>query len=140
MSRTRLQHENTSFICNNCRRAVPPAQFGGSHRNHCPACLHSRHVDMRPGDRRSACKGLMKPISIWIQDNGEWSLIHKCVKCGALKTNRIAADDNEMLLFSLAASFMSQLPFPGRKILGQMESFSRNIRLEDGTMEIDYEH
>ena len=140
MSRTRLQHENTSFICNNCGRAVPPVQFGGNHRNHCSSCLHSRHVDIRPGDRRAACKGLMKPISIWIQDNGEWSLIHKCTKCGTLKTNRIAADDNEMLLFSLAASFLPQLPFPGNKILGQMENFSRNIRITDDTMEVKHEH
>jgi len=31
---------------------VGPTLGGGRHRNHCPFCLHSRHVDdARPGDR-----------------------------------------------------------------------------------------
>ncbi|MBN2508640.1 MAG: RNHCP domain-containing protein [Spirochaetales bacterium] len=130
MSRTQLLHDNQSFLCGHCGHGVSPLAYGGSQRNHCPQCLYSRHVDIRPGDRRSACKGMMKPISIWIQDNGEWSVIHRCSKCGALKTNRIAADDNELLLFSLAASFLSQLPFPGHRILGHMQNYSQHFCMD----------
>lgn len=59
----------------------------------------------------------MTPISIWIQENKEWSLIHRCKNCGVIRTNRIAADDNELMLFTLAASHLSQLPFPPKKAL-----------------------
>lgn len=44
----------------------------------------------------------MEPISIYVRPDGEWALIHRCKKCGELKINRIAADDNEYLLLSLA--------------------------------------
>jgi hypothetical protein len=33
----------------------------GSYRNHCPACLWSKHVDVQPGDRAATCRGLMRP-------------------------------------------------------------------------------
>mgnify|MGYP002970405736 CR=1 FL=1 len=49
----------------------------------------------------------MEPISIYVRPDGEWALIHRCKKCGELKINRIAADDNEYLLLSLANP-----PFP----------------------------
>ncbi len=38
------------FICDNCGKQVP--KLGYSCRNHCPYCLHSKHVDKNPGDRR----------------------------------------------------------------------------------------
>ena len=42
-----------SFNCRNCGRLVVPAGAGSDHRNHCPNCLHSLHVDIEPGDRES---------------------------------------------------------------------------------------
>jgi predicted RNA-binding Zn-ribbon protein involved in translation (DUF1610 family) len=116
-----------SFICEHCVRAVEPASHGSSHRNHCPHCLHSRHVDIRIGDRRSSCKGTMVPIGIWIQDNKEWSLIHRCDNCGFIRTNRIASDDNEMLLFALAAKPISQMPFPAGKIIDRLQSDLKGV-------------
>ncbi|MEF2898636.1 MAG: RNHCP domain-containing protein, partial [[Eubacterium] siraeum] len=41
-----------------------------------------------------------------------WALIHRCKKCGELKINRIAADDNEYLLLSLACKPLANPPFP----------------------------
>ncbi len=64
----------------------------------------------------------MEPITIWVQSNGEWSLVHRCKACGCLKGNRIAGDDNAFLLMSLAARPVAQPPFPldslGRPIQG----------------------
>ena len=37
------------FTCENCGKHVP--KLGYSCRNHCPYCLHSKHVDVNPGDR-----------------------------------------------------------------------------------------
>lgn len=91
-------HIDTCFECCNCNMPVNAHAPGTQHRNHCPGCLWSRHVDLNPGDRMSFCKGKMEPISIWIKDNGEWMLLHRCTNCGVIKPNRIAADDSEHLL------------------------------------------
>ncbi|MBN1648204.1 MAG: RNHCP domain-containing protein [Spirochaetales bacterium] len=132
MSRVKIINSNPdqSFICVSCGKAVSPLQNGGNQRNHCPYCLCSMHVDIIAGDRRSGCKGVMVPISIWIRKNSEWSVIHRCENCGVIKTNRIAADDNEMLLFSLAASFMTQLPFPASRAIEGLMEFGRVYKKE----------
>lgn len=108
---------NETFICGNCGYTVPPTLSGGEHRNHCPHCLWSRHMDLSPGDRKSCCRGLMEPISVWVRDKGEWAIIHRCRKCGFIRTNRIAGDDNEVRLFTLAAKAMTMMPFPAEKLL-----------------------
>ena len=108
---------NESFICRHCGATVPPIESGGSQRNHCPLCLYSLHVDLRTGDRRCGCRGEMEPIGIWVKRSGEWALIHRCIKCGFIRTNRIAADDNEVLLFRLAARPITMLPFPAASTL-----------------------
>ena len=41
------------FICENCGKKV--TKLGYSSRNHCPYCLHSKHVDIKPGDRMETC-------------------------------------------------------------------------------------
>lgn len=85
---------------------------GTDHRNHCPNCLHSVHLDVEPGDRAADCGGLMEPIAVWVRKGGEWALIHRCRVCGALSSNRIAADDHDALLVSLAAKPLASPPFP----------------------------
>lgn len=101
-----------SFYCKKCGEPVAPAGAGSEHRNHCPKCLASEHVDDRPGDRNSLCHGLMEPVSVWVRSGGEWAIIHRCKECGALSSNRIAADDNPLLLMSLAVRPLSMPPFP----------------------------
>jgi ribosome biogenesis GTPase len=54
----------------------------------------------------------MDPVAVWVRSDGEWALIHRCRECGALSSNRIASDDNEMLLLSLAVRPLSSPPFP----------------------------
>ena len=98
--------------CKKCGEPVAPAGAGTEHRNHCPKCSTSVHVDERPGDRSSLCHGLMEPVSVWVRSGGEWAIIHRCKECGALSSNRIAADDNPMLLMSLAVRPLSMPPFP----------------------------
>ena len=44
-----------SFPCRVCGRLVTPEGAGSSHRNHCPNCLCSLHVDITPGDRAADC-------------------------------------------------------------------------------------
>ena len=75
---------------------------GAQHRNHCPNCLTSLHLDNEPGDRAADCGGQMEPVAVWVRKGGEWAIIHRCRLCGKLTSNRIAADDNPMLLMSIA--------------------------------------
>ena len=90
------------FTCKVCGREILPEGAGSDHRNHCPYCLSSVHVDNEPGDRVSECHGVMEPISVWVRKNGEWAVIHRCTVCGKMGSNRIAADDNPMKLMALA--------------------------------------
>lgn len=103
---------NDSFICKVCGAHVVPGGAGTQHRNHCPNCLSSVHVDNEPGDRASLCKGIMDPIGVWVRKNGEWAIIHRCRSCGELSSNRIAADDNPVLLMSIAVKPLAAPPFP----------------------------
>jgi ribosome biogenesis GTPase len=109
-----------SFPCKKCGELVTPEGAGTEHRNHCPKCLCSLHVDNRPGDRASLCNGIMEPVSVWVRKGGEWAIIHRCRECGELSSNRIAADDNPVFLMSLAVRPLSMPPFP----LNTLPSFS----------------
>lgn len=90
------------FTCKICGRMVTPGGAGTEHRNHCPNCLSSVHMDEKPGDRASDCHGVMEPIAVWVRKSGEWAIIHRCKVCGKFSSNRIAADDNPMKLMAIA--------------------------------------
>lgn len=117
---TRGQHLNkpadniveSGFVCSYCGRPVTPNPAGTEHRNHCPWCLRSLHLDDFPGDRSSRCGGIMEPVAISVRREKEWVIIHRCNDCGILKENRIAGDDNEMALLSIAVRPVARPPFP----------------------------
>lgn len=90
------------FICINCGKKVSLRAPGTHHRNHCPYCLYSLHVDSNiPGDRASDCLGTMKPIGKYYKEDGEEVIVHKCLKCGFERYNRIAGDDSFTLVENL---------------------------------------
>lgn len=107
---------NDIFKCAGCGATVTPDGASTAHRNHCPVCLCSKHVDVETGDRASDCGGLMEPIAVWVRKNGEWAIIHRCRICGELSSNRIAADDNPVKLMGLAFKPLCSPPFPVERI------------------------
>lgn len=107
-----------SFTCKSCGCLVVPEGAGSHHRNHCPHCLNSVHVDILPGDRAANCGGVMEPISVWVRKNGEWAIIFRCSRCGHLSSNRIAADDNPVKLMSIALGPLARPAFPLHEIGG----------------------
>ncbi len=110
------QSSKEVFKCKHCRRFICPPPSGGCHRNHCPFCLYSRHVDDRkPGDRMSACGSVMKPGGYFQRPNGEYVLVHYCLGCGFERFNRIAADDD----FDLVLSLPAQTPRTSRGVKAQ---------------------
>ena len=112
--KTHASHE--TFTCRNCGREVIPEGAGTDHRNHCPNCLCSVHLDIEPGDRAADCGGLMEPVAVWVRKNGEWAIIHRCRICGHMSSNRVAADDNPMKLMSIALKPLTNPPFPVEKL------------------------
>lgn len=89
------------FICKHCGAEVSEKVPGSRHRNHCPKCLYSRHVDISIGDRKSKCKGMMKPVGIVARENGEELIVHQCQGCGFVSKNRVAGDDDEIVVSKL---------------------------------------
>lgn len=114
---------NSDFYCRHCGQYVSVllALAGVHHRNHCPYCLWSRHLDLyASGDRLSACKAPMQPIGLALKrthkkygpiQQGELLLIHRCTECGQLSLNRLAADDDDELV--LEVFYQSAAPAGG---------------------------
>lgn len=112
-----------SFVCAVCGKTVEPDDAGTDHRNHCPYCLSSVHLDIEPGDREADCGGVMEPIAVWVRKKGEWAIVHRCKECGFLSSNRIAADDNPMKLMSIAMRPIANPPFP----IERMEEMTKQL-------------
>lgn len=97
--------ENKGFTCRHCGAQVEPLE-NGSFRNHCPFCLYSLHVDIKPGDRKNTCQGLLKPVGIHHAKKG-LQIRHKCETCGEERVNIVAefdrqSDDIDMLIRLMA--------------------------------------
>ena len=93
--RRQFTGRSDEFRCRHCRMFVGVLPSGGRHRNHCPFCLYSRHVDAKTmGDRLSDCGGSMQPAAAFVRPNGEYTIVHRCMECGVERHNRIAADDD----------------------------------------------
>ena len=90
-----------AFVCENCGKEVK--KLGYSCRNHCPECLYSKHVDKNPGDREEECHGLLEPIGVELDSKKGYVIIFRCKKCGAIRRNKAAKDDNMELIISLTA-------------------------------------
>ena len=92
----KMMDEN--FICTNCGEEVE--KLGYTARDHCPNCLHSIHIDINPGDRMCNCHGLLIPIAIE-KFKDTYKIVYKCNKCGEIKKNIKADDDNMDLIIKI---------------------------------------
>ncbi len=109
----RVMFDTNNFRCLHCGAFVSAERelSGVNNRNHCPNCLWSRHVDLfKPGDRRCKCQSRMEPVGLSIkrsikkfgnEKQGELMIIHRCCGCGNFSINRIAADDDTMMIYDL---------------------------------------
>lgn len=85
-------HRNEGFLCAVCGQDVPPAKK--SCRDHCITCLSSLHVDAIPGDRASACKGILAPLRVVVHAKKGYMIQYRCQVCGYEHQNRAADDDS----------------------------------------------
>lgn len=100
----RFKMIDESFTCINCGESVK--SLGYTARDHCPKCLCSLHVDINPGDRKADCNGLLEPMTIE-KFKGSYKIIYKCKKCGMIKKNVMAKDDNMDLIIKIASNPIS---------------------------------
>jgi len=98
VSERRFTRTTEDFTCLVCGRVVS----GDGYTNHCPSCLWSRHVDVHPGDRAAACRGLMEPVGI-DTTGGRTALEHRCRDCGHRRRNRLSELDDGAAVRALAA-------------------------------------
>lgn len=122
-----------NFVCEQCGREIKGDSMGTAHRNHCPFCLWSKHLDGEmPGDRAASCGGMMKPVGLTFKQEqnkiGELMIVHKCMVCGEVRKNRIAGDDDvesvECLYrecMKLSAEETAELKDRGIRILDGMD-------------------
>jgi len=60
----------------------------------------------------------MEPIAVTVRGENRWVLIHRCLRCGRLRMNKTAADDNVLLLIQLAARPLATSPGPVLRAAG----------------------
>ncbi|MDD2377607.1 MAG: RNHCP domain-containing protein [Bacilli bacterium] len=97
MKKFTMRDEN--FTCEKCLKEVTTLKYTA--RDHCPYCLHSKHVDINPGDRDNDCKGLLIPIGIE-KFKDTYKIIYQCEKCKEIHKNIMANDDNMNLIIELS--------------------------------------
>lgn len=88
-----------NFVCEKCGFEVE----GDGFTNHCPECLWSKHVDIDPGDRANTCMGLMEPVGV-LKKGREYSIRHKCTKCGFEKINKTSKNDSFQMIVQVSAN------------------------------------
>ena len=88
------------FICENCGKKVE--KLGYSCRNHCNYCLHSKHVDINPGDRLEECHGLLEPVGIEMSNKKGYVIVYRCKKCGQIRKNKAAKDDDFNMILKIS--------------------------------------
>ena len=89
MEEKKFQRSKEDFVCEHCGAYV----HGNGYTDHCPYCLWSKHVDINPGDRKSKCGGLMKPIAAEPKGDG-YLIYYQCLKCGRISRVKSAPNDN----------------------------------------------
>ena len=107
------------FVCCGCGKYVEFSDaIGTKHRNHCPSCLSSKHLDKEfSGDRAAMCGGCMSVVGLTFKQEGvdkygkakkgELMIVHKCAACGSISINRLAADDDERAILGAFVNSVS---------------------------------
>ena len=92
MSEKKFTMIDESFVCLECGATVEKLNYTA--RDHCNKCLCSKHLDIMPGDRKANCGGTLRPIAIEKGSKDKLKIVYKCDKCGEIKRNVLADDDN----------------------------------------------
>ena len=92
MEKKKFTMIDENFVCEVCGNVVEKLNYTA--RDHCNNCLSSKHLDNLPGDRLANCGGILVPIGIEKGSKDKLKIVYKCNKCGQIKRNVLANDDN----------------------------------------------
>lgn len=92
MEEKKFKMIDESFKCDVCGNIVGKLNYTA--RDHCNKCLCSKHLDIMPGDRLANCGGVLRPIEIEKGSKDRLKIVYKCDKCGEIKRNVLAEDDD----------------------------------------------
>ena len=92
MSEKKFTMIDESFVCEVCGNKVDKLSYTA--RDHCNSCLCSKHLDIMTGDRKANCGGVLRPMEIEKGSKDKLKIVYKCDKCGQIKRNVVAVDDN----------------------------------------------
>lgn len=56
------------------------------------------------GDREETCHGILRPIQVELSNKKGYIIVYKCDRCGAIRRNKSAEDDNNDLLIKLTVA------------------------------------
>lgn len=87
-----------NFKCYNCKTLV----YGTGYTDHCPNCLWSKHVDIKPGDRQAKCNGKMKPIAVEVKTK-KYIIYYQCIKCNYKYRVKASSFDNMTEIIKLSS-------------------------------------
>lgn len=93
------------FVCEHCAAH----NVGNGYTNHCAHCLHSKHVDIDPGDRAAGCRGLMVPVGVETSGGGT-TLLHRCDRCGAQRRCKTSPDDDVDAVVAVSTQLSPAIP------------------------------
>lgn len=94
---------DSGFVCRHCGKVVQPLKY--TSRDHCPYCLYSIHIDNVPGDRSNNCLGDLIPIAVESNSKKGFVIVYKCSKCGEIKRNKSATDDDFDMLLKVSSDY-----------------------------------
>jgi uncharacterized Zn finger protein len=58
---------------------------------------------VNPGDRQSDCGGILRPVGVEPHKNKGQQILHKCEKCGMIRRNIVADDDDFSVIVEVSA-------------------------------------
>jgi len=93
----KFQRRIEDFMCAKCGAEVA----GDGYTDHCPRCLWSKHVDTNPGDRASACLGMMKPVAIE-GATPAYAILYQCERCPHTHRVKVHRRDDVNAIIALA--------------------------------------
>lgn len=111
-----------TLTCVRCGLTATALAPDGDRRDHCPGCLHARHLPAPhpsapprsdpAGREPGGCRASMAPISVAVLPDGSWAVVHRCTGCDELTCHPVRQDDNRLVLMHTAVRPLARPPFP----------------------------
>ncbi len=97
-----MSEEKNGFECFYCNYTTKDEGL-----SHCPNCLMATHIT-----EDDDCGAALEPVSIYVDEDGDWSIVHRCKLCSDIILSPVSDKDSPIKLMSIAAKPLATPPFP----------------------------